>query len=37
MRIPAILRQPTLWLVLGPLLGLVAVVGITKLGGGSPA
>lgn len=37
MRFAAVLRQPTLWLVLGPLLALVAVVGVARLGGGSPA
>jgi len=37
MRIPPVLRQRTLWLVLGPLVALVAVVGVTRLGGGSPA
>jgi hypothetical protein len=37
MRIPPVLKQPTLWLVLGPLLALAAVVGVTQLGSGSPA
>jgi hypothetical protein len=37
MRIPPVLRQRTLWLVLGPLVALVAVVAVTRLGGGSPA
>ncbi|MFZ4432740.1 MAG: hypothetical protein ACOYOQ_06020 [Microthrixaceae bacterium] len=37
MRIPPVLRQPTLWLVLAPLLALALVVGVTRLGGGSPA
>jgi|GEM_PF-1528584 len=37
MRVPPVLRQRTLWLVLGPLVALVAVVAVTRLGGGSPA
>ena len=37
MRVPSVLRQRTLWLVLGPLVALVAVVALTRLGGGSPA
>ncbi len=37
MGLPPVLRQRTLWLVLGPLVALVAVVGVTRLGGGSPA
>lgn len=37
MRLPPVLRQPTLWLVLAPVLALVAVVGATRLGSGSPA
>ncbi|MFM7509614.1 MAG: hypothetical protein ACKO5A_08710 [Actinomycetota bacterium] len=37
MRIPAVLRQPTLWLVLGPVLALVVIVAASRLTSGSAA